>query len=76
MSGWTGFLVPAGAPREVIERVIRDVNTVLARPDVTARMRALGTYELGGTQKEFEAFITQERRLWERVVQLARIERE
>ena len=76
MSGWTGFLVPAGAAREVIERVNRDVNSVLARPDMITRMRALGTYELGGTQKEFEAFITQERRLWERVVQLARIERE
>ncbi len=76
MSGWTGLLAPAGAPREVIERVNRDVNSVLARSDMVTRMRALGTYELGGTQKEFEAFILQERRLWERVVQMARIERE
>lgn len=43
---------------------------------MVTRMRALGTYELGGTQKEFEVFILQERRLWERVVQMARIERE
>lgn len=70
------MLAPAGAPREVIERVNRDVNSVLARPDMVTRMRALGTYELGGTQKEFEVFILQERRLWERVVQMARIERE
>lgn len=49
---------------------------MLARPDMVTRMRALGTYELGGTQKEFEVFILQERRLWERVVQMARIERE
>ncbi len=76
MSGWTGFLAPTGTAREVIERVNRDVNSVLARPDMIARMRTLGTYELGGTQKEFEAFIAQERRLWERVVQMARIERE
>lgn len=70
------MLAPAGAPREVIERVNRDVNSVLARPDMVTRMRALGAYELGGTQKEFEVFILQERRLWERVVQMARIERE
>ena len=76
MSGWTGFLAPTGTAREVIERVNRDVNSVLAKPDMVTRMRSLGTYELGGTQKEFETFITQERRLWERVVQMARIERE
>jgi tripartite-type tricarboxylate transporter receptor subunit TctC len=76
MSGWVGVLAPAGTPREVIERVNRDVNTVLAKPDIIARLRTLGTYELGGTQKDFERFITDERRLWERVVQMARIERE
>ena len=70
------MLAPAGALREVIERVNRDVNSVLARPDMVTSMRALGAYELGGTQKEFEVFILQERRLWERVVQMARIERE
>ncbi len=76
MSGWVGFLAPAGTPREVIERVNRDVNTVLAKPEIIARLRTLGTYELGGTQRDFERFITDERRLWERVVQMARIERE
>lgn len=76
MSGWVGFLAPAGTPREVIERVNRDVNAILAKPDVIARMRTLGTYELGGTRADFERFIGEERRLWERVVQAARIERE
>ncbi|MBL8381726.1 MAG: tripartite tricarboxylate transporter substrate binding protein [Burkholderiales bacterium] len=76
MAGWVGVLAPAGTPREVVERVNRDVNTVLARADIAARLRALGTYELGGTQRDFDAFISQERRLWERVVQMAKIERE
>ncbi len=76
MSGWVSFLAPTGTPRDVVDRVNRDVNTVLARPDIVARMRTLGTYELGGTQKDFERFIADERRLWERAVQMARIERE
>ena len=76
MSGWVGVLAPTGTPREIVERVNRDINTVLARPDTVARLRTLGTYELGGTTKEFERFVAEERRLWERVVQMARIERE
>ena len=76
MSGWVGFLAPTGTPRDIVERVNRDVNTVLARPEMVTRMRALGTYELGGQLRDFERFIVEERRLWERVVQMARIERE
>ena len=76
MSGWVGFLAPTGTPRDIVERVNRDVNTVLARPEMVTRMRALGTYELSGQLRDFERFIVEERRLWERVVQMARIERE
>jgi tripartite-type tricarboxylate transporter receptor subunit TctC len=76
MQGWMGFLAPAGTPREVIDRVNRDVNTVLARPDIVARLRTLGTFELGSTVKEFDGFIKDERRKWEGVVRAAKIERE
>lgn len=76
MQGWVGVLAPTGTPREVIERVNRDINAVLARPDIAARLRSLGTYELGGSRADFERFIGEEHRLWDRVVQAARIERE
>jgi tripartite-type tricarboxylate transporter receptor subunit TctC len=76
MTGWIGVLAPAGTPRELIERVNRDINTVLARPEVVTRLRGLATYEPGGSTRDFERYITEERRLWERVVQAAKIERE
>lgn len=76
MQGWMGFLAPAGTPREVIERVNRDVNAVLARAEVVARLRLLGTYDLGSGIKQFDIFIRTERAVWQRAVQAAKIERE
>lgn len=76
MIGWMALLSPAQTSREVVARVNRDTNSVLARPEVAARLHALGTYELGGTTRALETFIDDERRLWERVVRLAGIVRE
>ncbi|MEN9539626.1 MAG: hypothetical protein RLZZ126_1861 [Pseudomonadota bacterium] len=76
MQGWLAFLAPTGTPKSVVDRVNRDINTVLARPDVAARLRSLGTYELGSTTAAFESFVREERSKWEAVVQRARIERE
>ena len=76
MQGWIGVLAPAGTPKEVIERVTQDVNTVLKRPDIVSKLRILGTYELGGSTAEFDAFIKDERKRWESVVKAAHIESE
>lgn len=76
MQGWLAFLAPAGTPADIVERVARDVNTVLAKPDNVARLRALGTFELGGTTAAFDRFVKEERAQWSHVVQAARIERE
>lgn len=76
MQGWMAFLAPAGTPASVIDRVAKDVNTTLSRPDTVARLQALGTYELGGTPTALETFIKEERSKWARVVEAAKIERE
>ena len=69
-------MAPTGVPREVIDRVNRDVNIVLQRADIVSRLRQLGTYQLGGSTAEFDAFIRDERRKWESVVKAARLEAE
>jgi len=76
MQGWMAFLAPAGTPAPIVERVASDINTVLARPDIVARLRKLGTFELGGTTAALDSFIKDERAKWGRVVQAAKIERE
>lgn len=76
MQGWVSLMAPASLSREVVDKVNRDANAALARPEVVTRLRALGTYEPGGSVRDFDAFIREERRRWERVVQTAQLERE
>ena len=76
MQGWMAFMAPAGMPAAVVERVAKDTNTVLARPEIVAKLRTLGTFELGGTTAALDSFIKEERAKWGRVVQAAKIERE
>lgn len=76
MQGWMAFMAPAGVPAAIVERVAKDTNTVLARPETIAKLRTLGTFELGGTTAALDSFIKDERAKWSRVVQAAKIERE
>lgn len=76
LQGWMGFMAPMGTPVHVLERVMRDVNAILKSPDIVGRLKLLGTYDLGGTTQDFDVFIKDERRKWERVVRDARIEAE
>ena len=39
---WFGLLMPAGTPREIVERVNAEVMRALAAPDVLAKFQAIG----------------------------------
>jgi tripartite-type tricarboxylate transporter receptor subunit TctC len=76
MQGWMAFMAPAGMPAAIVERVAKDTNTVLAKPEIVEKLRTLGTFELGGTTAALDSFIKDERAKWGKVVQAAKIERE
>ncbi len=62
MLAWMALVAPAGTPPEVVARINRDVNAVLARPEVAATFR--GMFELGSSVREFEDYLAQERKFW------------
>jgi len=57
MVGWQGFLVPAGTPDEIIQRLHREIVAVFALPDVRQRMFDLGYEPVGSLPREFAEFI-------------------
>jgi tripartite-type tricarboxylate transporter receptor subunit TctC len=70
---WTGVVVPAGTPREVIGRIDSALGTVLARNDVKERLAAAG-FELAESGPDaFGALIRAELQKWGRVVTAAGI---
>ncbi len=68
-----GLLVPAGTPKEIIERINRDTNAALSQPDVMGRLAALGFDPIVSTPAEFGARIKSEIAKWDKVVRAAKI---
>jgi len=57
MVGWQGFLVPAGTPSEIIQRLHREIVAVFALPDVRQRIFELGYETVGSSPREFAEFM-------------------
>jgi tripartite-type tricarboxylate transporter receptor subunit TctC len=67
--GWFALLAPAGTPVETIQKVNRDVNRVLADPEVAQRLRDLGAINEGlGTPQDLAQFLKDERIRWAKLV--------
>lgn len=69
VSSWHGFVVPAGTPQAVIDKLNRDLNLMLADEDVKKAFAAQGVVPDGGTPAQFKSFIDGQLALWKKVVQ-------
>jgi len=65
---WNGFLVPAGTPSPVVEKLHAAVQAVLARDDVKTALSKLGLVPVGSSPKQFADFIDSEILRWTEVV--------
>ena len=75
-SNWFGFFAPAGTPADVVQRVNRELNTLMRAPDVADRLRQLGADPVTGTPDAFAKVIRDEHDSWKAVIQRAGIKAE
>jgi tripartite-type tricarboxylate transporter receptor subunit TctC len=68
-SGWIVLMAPAGVPDTIIEKLNKDLRTVLAQPDVQERLHVLGTYTRDLTAAQTAEFVRSEEKLWWPIVQ-------
>jgi tripartite-type tricarboxylate transporter receptor subunit TctC len=68
-----GILLPGGTPREIIDRLHREIVRVIAMPIVRARLTALGFEPIGSTPEEFAARIKWEIEKWAKIIRAADI---
>ena len=54
-NSWAGLFAPAGTPPDVVAAIQQDIATVLARPEVRAKMAELGSLPGGDTPAAFTA---------------------
>ena len=65
---WSGIAVPAGTPRAVIERLNKDLNAVLAAPEMRAKLTEQGAETMGGPPEAFASHVRAEREKWSRLI--------
>ena len=58
--GWAGFMVPAKAPKEVVDTLHKAAVAALKRPDVAKRLDDLGYIPVGSRPEEMGAYIKSE----------------
>ena len=73
---WNGIQAPARTPAAVVERLNRELNRILAVPEVSRRLLELGLEPRPGTPGALQELLLSDIALWRGVVADARIERQ
>jgi tripartite-type tricarboxylate transporter receptor subunit TctC len=73
---WYGYLAPAKTPKEIVNRLSRDIAKALASPQVVAALNKTGVEPLAMTPEEFGKYIEREYQTWGKVVKNANIKAE
>src|SRR2546425_790300 len=61
---WSGIAVAAGTPRALIERLNRDIKSILATPERRHKPAEEGADAMGGSPEAFAAHVRAEREKW------------
>ena len=76
MSSWAALVGPAKMPKDVADRISREVNAAFRRPEVREQLERQA-FEFGGsTPDELGAFIKEQFEVWTRVAREAGIKPE
>jgi len=65
---WGGLFAPAGTPAAVVDRLSREVNTILAQPELKARLEADNVAVPKNLPKDFADYVRAESIKFERLV--------
>ena len=76
VSTFSGVGVPTGTPREIIDRLNREINAALADPGILARFADVGAQPIVFTPAEANAFVIAQTEKWAKVIKSAGIKPE
>lgn len=75
-NNWNGIVVPRNTPRLIIDRLHREVVSILGDTNVAKRLAAQGLEPIGDTPREFAQYLKSEAAKWGKVVKSAGIKPE
>jgi tripartite-type tricarboxylate transporter receptor subunit TctC len=72
-TSWHGLFAPPGTPPEIVEKLSKEVQAIIADPAMKAKLEAMGVTPVGNTSAEFQAFIDKETAKWAEVIKAANV---
>ncbi|MEN3367808.1 MAG: hypothetical protein V7606_5082 [Burkholderiales bacterium] len=70
---WYGLAAPANTPPEIVAKLNKEVNKILAMDDVKKLFLDAGVEPVGGTTQEFNTFFKAQSAKWEKVIKDAKV---
>lgn len=71
VTSWAGFVLPAGTPRPIIDKLSAMMKQVAADPAMQKRFEVAGARILASSPEEIAAFAARERVMWKEMVQIS-----
>jgi tripartite-type tricarboxylate transporter receptor subunit TctC len=71
-----GMVAPAGVPRAIVDKLAREVASIVREPEVVKMFVASGAVGIGSTPAEFSKFLRAEMAKWSKVIKEAGIKLE
>ena len=74
ISPWAGLFGPAGLPRDVVERVAREMRAVAAKPEVKAALDKIAFEVQASTPEEMAGILKEQLDVWKKVAVEVKLE--
>jgi tripartite-type tricarboxylate transporter receptor subunit TctC len=68
VTSWAAFVVPAGTPRSIVDKLAEAQRTIAAEKVTQERFLVAGAHILSSTSEQARAFAAQQRAIWKDVV--------
>jgi tripartite-type tricarboxylate transporter receptor subunit TctC len=71
---WSGFFVPTGTPKPIIDRLSKELREVILNTNVRDQLTGMAVNPVGNAPDEFRNLIAEEIKLWQAVVKEGKLE--
>ena len=76
ITSWQGYFGPANMPRDIVTKLNAEIRKVVERPDIKNQLAERGMEAFSGTPEEFDAFVKEQLKVWEKLITAAGIEKQ
>ena len=68
MTARSGFFVPAGTPKAIVDKIHKELNAVITQTDVKDKLRGMAVRPTGTGTEGFTKVIEAEQKMWSGVI--------